>query len=180
MGGEDGAVVQLQDGLLELGDGGAVRELAVRLHQLDAEQRVLVDAVGLVGARVRHVHVRHVADADGELAHVLDELDVLPQGLLDEVVEGVLEAEAREPGQGHAPLGARDAFEGKGPRRRPQERWDRRLEEVAEAVGDGYCRLQMPLRLALAVRETAAGHRVGAVGGGGVPLPPFQRIPGWG
>ena len=38
----------------------------------------------------------------------------------------------------------RDALEGKGPRRR--------LEEVAEAVGGGYCRLQMPLRLALGVK----------------------------
>ena len=48
----------------------------------------------------------------------------------------------------------RDALEGKGPQRRPQKRLDRRLEEVAEAVGGGYCRLQMPLRLALAVRGT--------------------------
>ena len=31
---------------------------------------------------------------------------------------------------------------------------DRRLEEVAKAVGGGYCRLQMPLKLALAVRGT--------------------------
>ena len=41
----------------------------------------------------------------------------------------------------------RDALEGKGPRRRPQQRLDMRLEEVAEAVGGGYCWLQMPLRL---------------------------------
>ena len=34
--------------------------------------------------------------------------------------------------------GGRDALEGKGPGRRPQERLDRRLEEVAKAVGDGY------------------------------------------
>ena len=62
-----------------------------------------------------------------------------------------------------------DAFEGKGPQRRPQKRLGRRLEEVAAAVGGGYCRLQMPLSLALGVRETAAGHRLGAlerVGGG--------------
>ena len=38
----------------------------------------------------------------------------------------------------------RDALEGKGPQRRPQKRLDRRLEEVAKAVGGGYCRLQMP------------------------------------
>ena len=33
------------------------------------------------------------------------------------------------------PPPARDALEGKGPQRRPQERVDRRLEEVAKAVG---------------------------------------------
>ena len=64
-----------------------------------------------------------------------------------------------------------DALEGKGPQRRPQRRpqkpLDRRFEEVAKAVGGGYCRLQMPLKLALAVRETVAGHRLGAPGGGG-------------
>ena len=60
-----------------------------------------------------------------------------------------------------------DAEEGKG----PQKRVDRRLEEVAQAIGGGYCRLQMPLILALAValavRETASGHRLGALEGGG-------------
>ena len=44
------------------------------------------------------------------------------------------------------------ALEGKGPQQQPGKRLDRRLEEVAEAVGGGYCRLQMPLRLALGVR----------------------------
>ena len=44
--------------------------------------------------------------------------------------------------------GGRDALEGKGPQRRPQKRLGRRLEEVAKAVGGGYCRLQMPLKLA--------------------------------
>ena len=34
-----------------------------------------------------------------------------------------------------------DALQGNGPQRRPQKRLDRRLEEVAEAVGGGYCRL---------------------------------------
>ena len=43
-------------------------------------------------------------------------------------------------------------------------RLDRRLEEVAKAVGGGYCRLQITVKLALAVRETVAG---GAGGGGG-------------
>ena len=66
-----------------------------------------------------------------------------------------------------------DAFKGKRPRRRPQRRLGRRLEEVAKPVGGGYCRLQMPLSLALGVRETVAGHRLGALegpgGGGGLP-----------
>ena len=45
----------------------------------------------------------------------------------------------------------RDALEGKGPRRPPQKRFDRRLEEVAKAVGGGYRWLPMPLTLALAI-----------------------------
>ena len=49
-----------------------------------------------------------------------------------------------------------DTVEGKGPQRRPRKRVGRRLEEGAEAVGGGYCRLQMPLKLALGVRETVA------------------------
>ena len=69
---------------------------------------------------------------------------------------------------------SRDAWrlQGKGPQklqRRPQERLDRRLEEGAKAVGGGYCRLQMPLRLALAVRGTVAGGRLGALEGIGTP-----------
>ena len=63
--------------------------------------------------------------------------------------------------------GGRDALGGKGPQRRPQRRLGRRLEEVAKAVGGGYCRLQMPLKLAFAVRGTVAGHRLGALEGGG-------------
>ena len=66
----------------------------------------------------------------------------------------------------------REALEGKG----PQKRVGRRLEEVAKAVGGGYCRLQMPLRLALGVRGTVAGHRLGALEGGGVP-PPLPMHP---
>ena len=66
--------------------------------------------------------------------------------------------------------------EAKGPLGRPQRGLDRRLEEVAKAVGGGYCRLQMPLKLALGVRETVAGHRLGALEGRGY-LPPFQCIP---
>ena len=63
-------------------------------------------------------------------------------------------------------------LEGKEPQRRPQKRLDRRLEEVAKAVGSGYCWLQMPLRLALAVRGTVAGHRLDALGAGGGTSPP--------
>ena len=78
--------------------------------------------------------------------------------------------------------GCRNALEGKGPQRRPQERLDRRLEEVAKAVGGDYCRLQMPLTLALAFRGTVAWHRLGAQEGeggytqvtqGGVTPPPL-------
>ena len=47
----------------------------------------------------------------------------------------------------------------------PQKRLGRRLEDVAEAGGGGYYRLQMPLKLALAVRETVAGRRLGALEG---------------
>ena len=75
------------------------------------------------------------------------------------------------------PRPSRDASEGKGPRIRPQKRFDRRLEEVAKAVWGGYCRLQMPLRPALGVRGTVAGRRLGAVEGRGGTPPPFQYIP---
>ena len=77
---------------------------------------------------------------------------------------------------------ARGAIEGKGPQRRPQKQYDRRLEEVAKAVGGGggYCRLQMPLTLALAVRETVARRRLGAleVRGGVLPPLPIHPCPG--
>ena len=76
--------------------------------------------------------------------------------------------------------GGRDALEGKGPQRWPWRRWDRRLEEVAKAVDGGYCRLQMPLRLALGVRGTVAGRRLGALEGGGVPPPPSNASLGGG
>ena len=59
------------------------------------------------------------------------------------------------------------ALEGKGPRRRPPEPLNRRLEEDAKAVGGGYCRLQMRLKPALGVRGTVAGHRLGPLEGGG-------------
>ena len=49
-----------------------------------------------------------------------------------------------------------NALQRKGPQRRPRKRFGRRLEEVAKAVGGGYCRLPMPVKLALGVR----GHRL--------------------
>ena len=55
----------------------------------------------------------------------------------------------QSPSRGPVPS---DAFEGKGPQRRPQKQLDRRLVEVSEAVGDGNCRLHMPLKLAVALR----------------------------
>ena len=60
-----------------------------------------------------------------------------------------------------------------------QRRLGRQLEEVAKAVGGGYCQLQMPLKLALGVRGTVAGHRLGALeGGGGVtPSSPSNAAP---
>ena len=67
-----------------------------------------------------------------------------------------------------------DASEGKAPPRGAQKRLDRRLEAVAKAVGGGYCRLQMPLKLALGIRGAAAGHRLGALEGEGAASPPFN------
>ena len=64
-----------------------------------------------------------------------------------------------------APNGARSPFPP------PQKRFGRRLEGVAEAVGGGYCRLQIPLRLALGVEETLAGHGLGAP----LPMHPWVR-----
>ena len=56
------------------------------------------------------------------------------------------------------------------PRRQPRRRFGRRLEGVAKAVGGGYRRLQVPLGLALGVRGTVAGHRLGALESGGPQL----------
>ena len=49
---------------------------------------------------------------------------------------------------------------------RPQKRLGRRLEEVAKAVGGGYCRLPTPLQLAPGVRGRVAGHRLSGLEGG--------------
>ena len=62
---------------------------------------------------------------------------------------------------------------------RPQTRLDRRLEEVAKAVAGGYCRLQMPLKLALGVRGTVAGRRLGALEGGKSTSPPSNASLPW-
>ena len=84
------------------------------------------------------------------------------------------------PGGGGGKRGGGDALEGKAPQKRPQRRLDRRLEEVAEAVGGGYCRLQTPLKPAFGVRETVAGHRLGALewGGGGAESVHRLILPG--
>ena len=64
---------------------------------------------------------------------------------------------ARPGGRGGGP---RVALEGKGPRTGGWRGLPKRL-------GDGCCRLQMPLNAAPAVREAVAGHRLGALEGGG-------------
>ena len=46
----------------------------------------------------------------------------------------------------------------------------------SKAVRGGFCQLQMPVKLAVAVRETVAGHRLGALERGGVP-PPLSMHP---
>ena len=45
-------------------------------------------------------------------------------------------------------------------------------------VGGGYCRLQMPLKPALTVRGTVAGHRLGALGA--TSPPPLSNASLWG
>ena len=62
------------------------------------------------------------------------------------------------------------ALEGEGPERRPQKRLDGRLEEVAKAVGRGYCRLQMPWKPS--ERQWLGIGWAPWRGGGGVPSPP--------
>ena len=62
--------------------------------------------------------------------------------------------------------------------RRPHRRLGRRLEEVAKAVGGGYWQLQMALKLALRVRDMAAGRRLGALEGGYLPPIPMHRCGG--
>ena len=84
-------------------------------------------------------------------------------------------------GGGSSQGSGRVALEGKGPQRQPQQRLDGRLEEVVKAVWGGYCRLRMPLRLVLGVGGTAAGHRLGALeGGGGGTSPPSNASLGSG
>ena len=71
--------------------------------------------------------------------------------------------------------GARMHQKGRGLRGGPRS-LDRRLEEVAKAVGGGYCRLQRSLKLAVAVRGTVAGHRLGALEGEeGGPMHPWGK-----
>ena len=73
----------------------------------------------------------------------------------------------------------RVAVEGKGPRRRRQNRLDRRLEEASKAVRGGYCRLQMPLSWHLASGRQWLGIGWAPGREGGLPLtpPPPHCIP---
>jgi hypothetical protein len=68
--------------------------------------------------------------------------------------------------------------EGDGTQRLPHKRLDRRLEEVAKAVGGRLLSVTNAVELALAVGGTAAGCRLGALEGGGrgtSPLPIHPR-----
>ena len=71
--------------------------------------------------------------------------------------------------RGGARYGARapHALEGKGPQSRPKKRSDRRLEEGAEAVGGGDCRLQINAMKAGTRRQGGSGWALK----GGVPPP---------
>ena len=60
----------------------------------------------------------------------------------------------------------------------PTGGWIGGWRRLPKAVGGGHCRLQMPLKLALAVRGTVAGHRLGALeGGGGITSVPSNASP---
>ena len=61
-------------------------------------------------------------------------------------------------------------------RRRPRSSWAGGWRRLPKRFGGGYCRLQMPLRLALGVRGTVGGRKLGASEGGGGPPPPLQCI----
>ena len=63
-----------------------------------------------------------------------------------------------------------------GPRCGQKSGWRR----LPKRLGGGYCWLQMPLSLALAVRETVAGRRLGALKGGGLPPPSNASLGGGG
>ena len=86
--------------------------------------------------------------------------------------------------EGHRALKpkARDALEGKGPQRPPQRRLDRRLEEVAKAVGGRLLSVTNASDVGVCRQKTVAGHTLGALEGGGgyLPPPPLQCIPAQG
>ena len=67
---------------------------------------------------------------------------------------------------------------GGGLRGGPSSGWTGGWRRLPKRTGGGYCRLQMPLRPALGVRGTVAGHRLGALEGGlgGIP-PPLPMHP---
>ena len=86
---------------------------------------------------------------------------------------------------GRLPVWLCVALDGNG----PQRRLGRRLGAVAKAVGGGYSRLQMPLKLAFSVKEKVAGHGLGVLEGGGaggypsllkcIPATPPPPSPQW-
>ena len=124
----------------------------------------------------------HTQHAVADVAHLAAWCAQEGPGVTRQEQVQLLAAAIRQHSDGSAapclPPFPRDASEGKGPQRRPQQRLGRRLWEVAKAVGGGYCRLQMPLKLAVGVRDTVAGHTLGALeGGSGGTSPPFHCIP---
>ena len=82
--------------------------------------------------------------------------------------------------EGSQPAGLH--WKGEGPQRQPQRRLDRRLAKVAKAVGGGYCRLQMPLKVALGSQRDSGWAQAGRPGRGGGgnphPLPVHPCQPG--
>ena len=77
-----------------------------------------------------------------------------------------------------APLGPRDAFDGKGPQRRPQQRLGRRLDEANEAVGGRLLSVSNAVEPGTWRQGDSGWAQAGRPGGGGgAYLPPaFQCI----
>ena len=149
------------DGEEAVGHGG-VRQPQVQVHGPEPQLPLLP-----VEHKV-HGHVPHEAAL---AAGVPDGVHGVPEG----AVRG---GRLGEQGPEHHVGGRHDLVGGRRRRGCGTEGEDsRRLEEVNKAVGGGYCPLQMPLKPALGVRGTVAGHRLGALeGGGGGYLPPLRGV----